>query len=264
MCEKQCRDANGFKCHIQSEAHQRQALIVSENPEKFVSEFSKQFMEGFMYLLKTRYRTKRVLANTVFQEYIKDREHVHMNGTRWTSLTEFANWLGENGLVTVDESERGVMVTYIDRDPEIIKRRELEAKRAQQAKEAAERIQIEIEEQREAARKLLREHQKETKEAEPIPIVLVPASAITDDSTEQSSGRTPEEQPEDLNKDEPLIVGTSQVTTGGQEELVARPVFKVGTISLKSKTASAYKPPPPRKRVVVRKSDSKMVKKTKI
>ena len=88
MCKKQCRDDNGFKCHIMSESHQRQALIVSENPEKFVSDFSKQFMDGFMYILRARYRTKRILANTVFQEYIKERDHIHMNGTRWTSLSE--------------------------------------------------------------------------------------------------------------------------------------------------------------------------------
>ena len=31
MCEKQCRDANGFKCHLTSENHLRQMKIFSEN-----------------------------------------------------------------------------------------------------------------------------------------------------------------------------------------------------------------------------------------
>ena len=28
MCQKQCRDENGFKCHTMSESHQRQLLIA--------------------------------------------------------------------------------------------------------------------------------------------------------------------------------------------------------------------------------------------
>lgn len=264
MCEKQCRDANGFKCHIQSEAHQRQALIVSENPERFVSEFSKEFMEGFMYLLRTRYRTKRVLANTVFQEYIKDREHVHMNGTRWTSLTEFANWLGENGFVRVEESERGVMVTYIDRDPETIKRLELEAKRAERAKEAAERNQREIEDQMEAARKVMRDQLKETKEAEPIPMIKVHADVLLTDIPRKGGIKTSDNQ-EVSNNDkisEPQLAGKSR-TADEQHEFVEKPVFKVGSILLKTKAVSAYKPPPPRKRVVIRRTDSGSEKRMK-
>ena len=33
-CAKQCRDENGFKCHTESENHQRQLLLVAENPEE--------------------------------------------------------------------------------------------------------------------------------------------------------------------------------------------------------------------------------------
>ena len=30
ICEKQCRDENGFKCHTQAESHVRNALLVGE------------------------------------------------------------------------------------------------------------------------------------------------------------------------------------------------------------------------------------------
>lgn len=33
MCQKQCRDENGFKCHQTSEGHLRQMRIFAENPE---------------------------------------------------------------------------------------------------------------------------------------------------------------------------------------------------------------------------------------
>lgn len=31
VCEKSCRDANGYKCHLESEAHQRQILVFASN-----------------------------------------------------------------------------------------------------------------------------------------------------------------------------------------------------------------------------------------
>ena len=35
MCQKQCRDENGFKCHLTSESHQRQMQVFGENPERY-------------------------------------------------------------------------------------------------------------------------------------------------------------------------------------------------------------------------------------
>lgn len=65
MCQKQCRDENGFKCHLMSESHQRQLLLVADNPEKFVDSFSMTFFDDFMDLLRRQYGTKRVHANLV-------------------------------------------------------------------------------------------------------------------------------------------------------------------------------------------------------
>lgn len=38
MCQKQCRDENGFKCHQTSEGHLRQMRIFAENPEAVMKE----------------------------------------------------------------------------------------------------------------------------------------------------------------------------------------------------------------------------------
>ncbi|CAK9291245.1 unnamed protein product [Gordionus sp. m RMFG-2023] len=122
MCEKQCRDENGFKCHTLSESHQRQLLLVAENPNKYISTFSQEFKDSFVYLLKRRFGTKRVKANAVYQEFISDRFHLHMNATQWTTLTGFIKYLGKHGYCKVDETEKGWFITYIDRDPETLKR----------------------------------------------------------------------------------------------------------------------------------------------
>ena len=54
MCNKQCRDENGFKCHTQSESHLRQMSMFSENSTKFMDEFSREFEEGMMEIISRR------------------------------------------------------------------------------------------------------------------------------------------------------------------------------------------------------------------
>lgn len=89
-------------------------------------------------ILGRRFGTKRVQANNVYQEYISDREHTHMNATQWETLTEFVKWMGKEGHCIADETEKGWFITYIDRDPEAIKR--------QQASEKKEKLDLDDEE----------------------------------------------------------------------------------------------------------------------
>ena len=62
-----------------------------------------------MFLLDLRHGTKRVHANLVYAELIRDRHHLHMNATKWTSLTEFVKYLGRTGKATVDETPKGIL-----------------------------------------------------------------------------------------------------------------------------------------------------------
>uniref|UniRef100_A0A3Q2YM49 DNA/RNA-binding protein KIN17 n=1 Tax=Hippocampus comes TaxID=109280 RepID=A0A3Q2YM49_HIPCM len=144
MCQKQCRDENGFKCHCMSESHQRQLLLASESPHKFMDFFS-EFKSGFVELLRRRF-TKRVHNNIVYNEYISDREHIHMNATRWETLTDFTKWLGRQ-LCKVDETPKGWYIQYIDRDPETIRRQEELARRKKHELDDEERSAKFIEEQ---------------------------------------------------------------------------------------------------------------------
>ena len=141
MCQKQCRDANGFKCHSQSESHMRQMKIFSDNAGGFMERYSKEFETSFLGTLKMRHGTKKVNANNVYQEVIADKEHIHMNATHWTTLTEFVQYLGKTGKCIVEEggagsdlnSAGGWQVSYIERDSGILARRE-----ARQQREAAD------------------------------------------------------------------------------------------------------------------------------
>lgn len=84
----------------------------------------RQFENAFLEHLRRRHGTKRMRANVVYNEYIADKLHVHMNATQWTTLGTFVQYLGRTGKCVVDETEKGWYVQYIDRDPRAIARQE--------------------------------------------------------------------------------------------------------------------------------------------
>ncbi|KZT09179.1 uncharacterized protein LAESUDRAFT_810822 [Laetiporus sulphureus 93-53] len=144
VCQKQCRDENGFKCHAQSESHLRQMLVVGESAGRHIADFSSEFQHDFVQLLSRRFGTKRVKANTVYQEFIQDRNHLHMNATRWVTLTEFVKHLGRTGVARVDETEKGWFIAWIDNSPKALAKQEasLKKERATMSDEQRERMLI--------------------------------------------------------------------------------------------------------------------------
>ena len=105
-----------------SEGHQRQLLLFGQKPGKYMDEFSREFKTCYLDLLRRRFGGRRVHANVVYQEYIRDKEHIHMNSTKWVTLTGFCQYLGREGLCKVEETEKGWFIQYIDRDPKAIAR----------------------------------------------------------------------------------------------------------------------------------------------
>ncbi|MCO5582263.1 hypothetical protein L7F22_036155 [Adiantum nelumboides] len=153
MCQKQCRDENGFKCHCMSESHQRQMQVFGDNPNRFVHGFSEEFEKSFLEHVRRSHRFSRVAATVLYNEYIADRHHVHMNSTEWATLTEFVKHLGRTGKCKVDETEKGWFVTYIDREPETLLRERLKLKRERAEVADEVRHEREIEQQIDRAAK---------------------------------------------------------------------------------------------------------------
>ncbi|KAJ2157608.1 hypothetical protein GGF46_004378 [Coemansia sp. RSA 552] len=185
MCEKQCRDENGFKCHCVSEAHQRQMAIFAENPERYLEQFSNEFEGEFLAILSRRYGTKRVLANQVYQEIVADRQHLHMNATRWDTLADFVKHLGRAGKCKVQDSERGWMVEWIDVSPAALARKAAILKKERQDMDDEQREQKLLREQI-ARAKGMEQQQPQRREAtglirdtsgQPIKLSLKPAAS---------------------------------------------------------------------------------------
>ena len=150
MCEKQCRDENGFKCHCLTEGHLRQMALFSSSSSSFIDRFSQQMLDGYMAELR-RKGGRKVKANHVYTAYIADKGHVHMNATKWDSLSSFVGYLGKSGLAEVEVDEEGeYLVRFIDRDPRVLARQEELARKEGRERSVEEedrrRIEAEIEE----------------------------------------------------------------------------------------------------------------------
>ncbi|KAK2810774.1 hypothetical protein FQN49_008506 [Arthroderma sp. PD_2] len=151
-CQKQARDENGFKQHTLSESHVRAMQLVAENPKAFIEGYSREFQNNFIQLLRTSHGEKAIQLNRFYQEVISDKTHVHLNSTKWPSLTEFAKYLGREGLCRVEEKDDGIFIQWVDNSADAIRRRDLvERANRQQDQEASE--QKEILKQVERARK---------------------------------------------------------------------------------------------------------------
>lgn len=61
-------------------------------------------------------------SNVVYNDYIADKQHVHMNATKWHSLAEFVYYLQRKGVCECEETPKGILIKYVERDPEALKR----------------------------------------------------------------------------------------------------------------------------------------------
>jgi DNA/RNA-binding protein KIN17 len=151
-CSRALRDANAFKCHLTSESHKRQMEIFGQDPHGEIRRYSEEFETTFLEHMKRCHPFSRISANMVYNELIAERHHVHMNSTKWLSLTEFVKYLGKEGKCKVEDTPKGWYITLIQKDPfeEIGEKKR--AKRERADREEEERHQRALERQIERAR----------------------------------------------------------------------------------------------------------------
>lgn len=129
VCQKQCRDENGFKSHIRSPFHMKNISKVSDSD---VEEYTRQFEEDFLRLLRLTHGEKEIGVNKFYNEFIQDKHHIHMNATKFTSLTKFIQYLSKEGKVKVSGLEdlmdqevdpSQLTISYIDRSHQNVLRK---------------------------------------------------------------------------------------------------------------------------------------------
>lgn len=70
-----------------------------------------------------------------------------MNATKWPSLTEFAKFLGREGICRVEETDKGIQIAWVDNSPEALRRQDAIRKKERQDKGDEEREQMLIRDQ---------------------------------------------------------------------------------------------------------------------
>ncbi|KAI5309130.1 hypothetical protein KEM55_003986, partial [Ascosphaera atra] len=119
----------------------------------YINQYSEEFLSDFIKLLRTAHGEKPVHINHFYQEYISNKEHIHMNATKWSSLTEFAKYLGREGICRVEEGEKGLFISWIDNSPEALRRQDAIRKKERMDRGDEEREKRMIEEQIRRARR---------------------------------------------------------------------------------------------------------------
>lgn len=59
--------------HVQSESHVRQVLLIGEDPKKYIEDYSKEFVQNFVNMLRTTHGEKKVQVNQFYQQVIQDK-----------------------------------------------------------------------------------------------------------------------------------------------------------------------------------------------
>ena len=84
--------------HVQSESHVRQVLLIGEDPKKYIEDYSKQFIDNFITLLRTTHGEKKVQVNQFYQQVIQDKEVSTL--IIWTGFCLFGGYANENSTFT--------------------------------------------------------------------------------------------------------------------------------------------------------------------
>ena len=104
--------------------------------------YSERFLSEFMEHLRRSHPSTRVSAKVVYNEYIANKDHVHMNSTKWLTLTDFVKFLGREGYCKVDQTEKGWHLVYQKKDIEQELEEERKTKRHKAEKVRISSIQI--------------------------------------------------------------------------------------------------------------------------
>jgi DNA/RNA-binding protein KIN17 len=118
ICQHQSNDEQSYRQHVQCEKHRLMMVHFRANRDSILQSNSHIFECTFMDILRRRFPNREVPANIVYTQVIRDKNHVHMNATRWESVHGFCMHLEQAGKIRLRMTERGPMIRNIDRETE--------------------------------------------------------------------------------------------------------------------------------------------------
>lgn len=103
ICEKACKDENGFKVHCKTPGHISKIKTLSEDSDFYINSYSRQFEDQFLRFLRLKGMSGDTFCSSnLYQDFIKEiPNHIHLNATRWTKLTNFLYNLEAKGYLKI-------------------------------------------------------------------------------------------------------------------------------------------------------------------
>ena len=127
LCGVSCKDANGFRMHLEHENHLRRELeqegVERERADNVEArympdQFSEAFERNFLKYLATEKVGQRVRAHEAYRAlHPEDRQHNNMHKTCWGTLGRFIVDLRERGEVEAEREGNGWIVFVTEEHP---------------------------------------------------------------------------------------------------------------------------------------------------
>ena len=127
LCGVWCKDANGFKMHLEHPNHLARAIEQEKTEDErsdhvearyCPDEYSEAFERSFLRYLATHRLGERVKAHEAYRVLNPDdRPHANMKRTCWGTLGRFVADLRERGEVWADREGNGWVLSVTEDDP---------------------------------------------------------------------------------------------------------------------------------------------------
>ena len=112
ICRRQCNDKDGFKCHLNSNWHKKNNEIYMKNPELYIEKYSDELKYGFLDVLKRKDENNFYSVKQLYSEYIRMRDSIGLNSSKWENLTDFVHDLEKEKLIIINEKNCELFIKY--------------------------------------------------------------------------------------------------------------------------------------------------------
>ena len=112
ICRRQCNDKDGFKCHLNSNWHKKNNEIYMKNPELYIEKYSDELKYGFLDVLKRKDENNFYSVKQLYSEYIRMRDSIGLNSSKWENLTDFVHDLEKDNLIIINEKNCEIFIKY--------------------------------------------------------------------------------------------------------------------------------------------------------
>jgi DNA/RNA-binding protein KIN17 len=112
ICRRQCNDKDGFKCHLNSNWHIKNNEIYMKNPEAYIEKYSDELKYGFLDVLKRKDENNFYSVKQLYSEYIRMRDSIGLNSSKWNNLTDFVHDLEKEKLIIINEKNCEIFIKY--------------------------------------------------------------------------------------------------------------------------------------------------------